>query len=146
MRQQHKQINSQTRALWWAWGRGLLFTLLLTQQVWANLYNCCEPLLETSATESQNAVPACHAAMATSAADAHSTKPAHAPAQSVICCPSPESAAEGVALLTPNQSLFPNSLPPLVSQPLVLPTVAARNHTPTPLQRPLYLALSCWLI
>jgi hypothetical protein len=146
LRQQRKQINSQTHSPWRAWGRGLLFTLLLTQQVWANLYNCCEPLPETSAAESQTAVPACHAAMATPAISARATKPAHAPAQTVICCPMPDSATEGVALLTPNQTLIPNPLPPLVSQVLAMPTVAARDHTPAPLQRPLYLALSCWLI
>jgi hypothetical protein len=146
LRQRRKQINSQTHAPWRAWARGLLFTLLLTQQVWANLSNCCEPLPETSAIVAQNALPPCHAAMEAPAASAHAKQLALAPAQTLLCCPMPQSVTEGVALLTPNQTLILNPLPPLVSQTLALPIVAARHHTPTPLQRPLYLALSCWLI
>ncbi len=131
---------------WRALGRGLLFALLLTQQVWANLYSCCEPLPETPSAVAQNAHPACHAEAATAIANVAEAKPQSVPLQVVMCCPMPQSATEGVTLITSNQTALPTALPPVAYHALATTAIIPGGKSPPPLQRPLYLALSCWLI
>lgn len=150
MKQQIAQTSFRPRVRlihWRALGRGVLVALLLTQQAWAGLFSCCDPLHdETKSVVAQNAHPACHAEAATAVANVAEAKPQSVPLQVVRCCPMPQSATEGVTLLTPNQTALPIVLPPVAYHALATTAIIPGDKSPPPLQRPLYLALSCWLI
>ncbi len=149
MKQQSKQTGWRARFCpihWRALGRGLLFALLLTQQAWAGLFCCCEPLHQTPPVVAQSTHPACHAQAETTPTGVAKTHPQPAPPRLLLCCAMPQSEAERVTLLTPNQTVLPTTLPPLYCDTPAAASVMAGGNSPPPLRRPLYLALSCWLI
>jgi hypothetical protein len=132
---------------WRTLGRVVFFALLLTQQAWAGLFCCCEPVPETQPVAVKSTHHSCHIdveeAAPTNKEQANSQS---ASSRVLICCAMPQAEAERVTLLAPNQTPIPNALPPLLCQMPVIKAARVSSATPIPLQRPLYLALSCWLI